>query len=332
VKVVNIKKLAESYDRPCVGVRVNYTEGIRGSNVLILKEHDVKIITSFMMGGDGVSDISDDLNDLHLSAIAEAMNQMIGSASTSLSSMIKIKIDIDTPHAFPLDFNDDSFISELNFDEEELVAITFRMEIGTLIDSEITQILPLTFALEMVEVMKNEMIGVSQAPQNTIAPKPAPAPAPQPQQQAAAPPPQPQYAPPPQYAPQPQYAPPPQYMPPPQPQYAPPPPSYQQPTQIAQPVQFDNFGAHLSAHHKENIDLIMDVPLEVTVELGRTTKKIKDILEFSPGSTIIELNKLAGEPIDVLVNGKFIAKGEVVVIDENFAVRITDIVSVDKRI
>ena len=75
----------------------------------------------------------------------------------------------------------------------------------------------------------------------------------------------------------------------------------------------------------ENIDLIMDVPLEVTVELGRTSKSIKDILDFSPG-TIIELDKLAGEPIDVLVNGKFVAKGEVVVIEESFGIRVTEII------
>ena len=82
---------------------------------------------------------------------------------------------------------------------------------------------------------------------------------------------------------------------------------------------------------KENIDLIMDVQLEVTVELGRTHKSIKDVLEFAPG-TIIELNKLSGEPIDVLVNGKIVAKGEVVVIDENFSIRVTDIIKQEGQI
>jgi flagellar motor switch protein FliN/FliY len=75
----------------------------------------------------------------------------------------------------------------------------------------------------------------------------------------------------------------------------------------------------------ENIGLITDVPLEVTVELGRTAKAISDILDFAPG-TIIELEKVAGEPVDVLVNGKFVAKGEVVVIEESFGVRVTEIV------
>ena len=72
--------------------------------------------------------------------------------------------------------------------------------------------------------------------------------------------------------------------------------------------------------------MIMDVPLDVTVELGRTSKSIQDILEFAPG-TIIELNKIAGEPIDVLVNGKYVARGEVVVIEESFGVRITEIIN-----
>ena len=107
--------------------------------------------------------------------------------------------------------------------------------------------------------------------------------------------------------------------------------AFQQQNVNVRPVQFQNFDPAAVMQQKENIDIIMDVQLEVTVELGRTTKKIKDILEFVPG-TIIELDKLAGEPIDILVNGKFVAKGEVVVIDENFGIRITDIISPEKRI
>jgi flagellar motor switch protein FliN/FliY len=93
-----------------------------------------------------------------------------------------------------------------------------------------------------------------------------------------------------------------------------------------QPVQFQPFNAAYNPiTQQENIDLIMDVPLDVTVELGRTSKSIKEILEFAPG-TIIELDKVAGEPIDVLVNGKLVAKGEVVVIEESFGIRVTDII------
>ena len=102
-------------------------------------------------------------------------------------------------------------------------------------------------------------------------------------------------------------------------------PMMTQPVNVQQ-AQFQAFTNDLNpAFQSENIDLIMDVPLEVTVELGRTSKSIQDILDFAPG-TIIELNKIAGEPIDVLVNGKYVAKGEVVVIEESYGIRITDIV------
>ena len=98
-----------------------------------------------------------------------------------------------------------------------------------------------------------------------------------------------------------------------------------------QPAQFQSFEEDRILIDKQNISLIMDVPLQVTVELGRTQRLIRDILELSPGS-IIELDKLAGEPVDILVNGKQIAKGEVVVIDESFGVRITDIADPSKRL
>ncbi len=99
-----------------------------------------------------------------------------------------------------------------------------------------------------------------------------------------------------------------------------------QPNMSIQPAQFQNFAGDFNPMQpQENIDLIKDVPLEVTVELGRTAKSISDILDFAPG-TIIELDKIAGEPIDVLVNGKFVAKGEVVVIEESFGVRVTEII------
>lgn len=312
VRVLRWDDLAKSYDRPCVGIKVDYIEGVNGSNIMVLKQHDVKIITSLMMGGDGTGpDVEGEINELDLSAIAEAMNQMSGSSSTSLSSLIKARIDIATPVAFVLDFKDDKFFDLVHFEGQEVVCISFRMEIGTLVDSEIMQILPTKFAMEMVEIMKNDIDGpkVDKIPEPPI----------QSQPQAPPPPPvQPVYE-----QPQPQVV----YQAPQQPQYIPP---VSQPIN-AQPAQFQNFDVGAVMQQKENIDIIMDVPLEVTVELGRTSKKIKDILEFSPGS-IIELDKLAGEPIDILVNGKFVARGEVVVIDENFGIRITDIINAEHRI
>ncbi|MDR2903346.1 MAG: flagellar motor switch phosphatase FliY [Clostridiales bacterium] len=327
VDIIRWRSLSEGYDRPCVGIRVDYKEGIEGSNVMLLKDRDVKIISNLMMGGDGTEDIEGELNEIDLSAIAEAMNQMVGSASTSLASLVKMRIDIDTPHAFVLDFNDTSFQDNVAFTDDEVVCISFRMEIGTLVDSEIMQVLPMKFARDMVDILSVEIQPQAAAPQAQMPP---------PTQQAS------QMAPPAQQMPPPLAAAAPQPMPMPQPApqqyYAPPQPAYQQPAPTVplqninvQPAQFQSFDMASVMQQKENIGIIMDVPLEVTVELGRTYKKIKDILEFSPG-TIIELDKLAGEPIDILVNGKFVAKGEVVVIDENFGIRISEIINEELRV
>ena len=334
-------ELSNSYDRPAVGVKVGYREGLEGSNILILTNRDVKIIADLMMGGEGAVGDDVELNDLDMSAIGEAMNQMVGSASTSLSSMVSRKIDIDTPYPFVLDFQSDDVLNTIGFETDQVIAcVSFRMEIETLIDSEIMQIMPVNFAQELVGVMKTHLMGNMGISEAAPAPAPPPVaapPPPAPHQPAAAAPPPPApmpAAPPPQHAEAPPagyaYPPPPHGYPPPPPGYgypqAPPPPP-----QNVQPVNFQPFDVGAVYQQKENMGIIMDVPLDITVELGRTHRKISEILDFSPG-TVIELDKLAGEPIDILVNGKFVAKGEVVVIDENFGIRVTDIVSVEKRL
>lgn len=302
--------IVAAYERPCVFIRIGYTVGLDGSNVLVLKEHDVKVITDLMMGGDGTN-TSEELGELHLSAICEAMNQMMGSAATSLSSMLNKMIDISPPEADVVDLTEtvdpadvDSFLAG------QFVMISFRMEIGDLVNSQIMQLYPFSFAREMCSsITKNMEMDV-----NATATEQQPAEAPQPAAPAQA---QPMQA-------QPMMG---------QPMQAQPmmgQPMMAQPMMTpvnVQPAQFQAFapGSISPALQSENIDLIMDVPLEVTVELGRTSKSIQEILDFTPG-TIIELNKIAGEPIDILVNGKYVAKGEVVVIEENFGVRITDII------
>ena len=352
VSISDWQTLSDCYDRPCVGVLVDYKEGLEGTNVLILKDRDVKIIADLMMGGDGAIDEGTPVSDLDMSAIGEAMNQMVGSSSTSISSMIRKKIDIATPKPFLMDFADTDTSKTVGFKPEDmLVKVAFKMEIGTLINSEIMQILPIDFAIRMVAQLKNDMLG-EQAPEQVNVDAAALA-------QPAAGGQQPQQMAPqagaetyrqempmdtqaatvaqgiaPGAAPvQPVYAYPPQMQPPPgpYPQGGYPPPQQEGPPVNVQPVQFQSFDGGHYLQNKENIGIIMDVPLDITVELGRTRKKIHEILEFSPG-TIIDLDKLAGEPIDILVNGKFVAKGEVVVIDENFGIRITDIISADKRI
>ena len=339
VSFSNWDDIVNDYERPCVFIKIGYTQGLNGSNILVLKEKDVMVITDLMMGGDGTN-ISGEIGELHLSAISEAMNQMMGSSATSLSSMLNRTIDISPPVAEVVDLKNTLDEGEIdNFLANEFVKISFRMEIGDLVDSEIMQLYPPDFVKDMCKgVTENMELDSQNVKEETPAANTA-ATATAPQQPA----------------------------------------DNNMNNQNAmnqnamnqnmmnqnmsnpnmmnqnmmnqnmmnqnmmgqnnmgqsvnvQPAQFTPFGAMPNpAYQPENIDLIMDVPLEVTVELGRTKKSISEILDFGPGK-IIELNKLAGEPVDVLVNGKYVAKGEVVVIEESFGVRITEIINAAKAI
>lgn len=387
--------LLDTYEKPCVFIQIKYTQGLDGTNILVLKEHDVKVITDLMMGGDGTN-TEGELGELHLSAISEAMNQMMGSAATSLSTLLQTVIDISPPESSLFDLTEVKDGKEISpFLGGTFVKISFRMQIDDLVDSTIMQLYPIDFARKLVETFINtQMANIDGATEK----KPE-----QPENNTAAP--------------------------------TPAPGGTDNQTQMnntnlngmgmnqmgtnqmngmgmngmdqmgnmgmngmnqmgnagmngmnqmgnmgmngmnqmgnmgmngmnqmgnmgmngmnqmgmnqmngmgmmnqmgmmgmpqqnvnVQPAQFQSFSNdNMGTTGQENIGLIKDVPLEVTVELGRTTKSISDILDFSPG-TIIELDRIAGEPIDVLVNGKFVAKGEVVVIEESFGVRITEII------
>lgn len=321
VTYTTMEELAEKQVTPCVFIYISYRVGLEGKNMLILNERDVKVITDLMMGGDGTNTDAE-LGELHLSAICEAMNQMMGSASTSMSSMINEMVDISPPTATRVDFGEEFPEEFKTLIDQTFVQVSFRMEVGDLVDSQIMQLYPMEFARRIYEQFKGAAMGGGSAPAEESSAPPAPEPAPMPAQQPEAPQPQP--------APQPQMAAPQMNMGvQQQPMAGMPQPMYAMPPQDIniQPAQFQSFMPmqNLDGIAPENIDLIMDVPLEVTVELGRTSKSIKEILDFSPG-TIIELDKLAGEPVDVLVNGKFVAKGEVVVIEESFGIRVTEII------
>lgn len=336
--------LVKSYDRPCVFLQIKYKEGLDGNNILILKENDVKIIADLMMGGDGTN-TDGEITELHLSAICEAMNQMMGSASTSLSSMLNMKIDISPPTASLVDLNDNLDQNEISdFLSKGFVKNAFKLTIGDLVDSEIMQLFPVKFAKNLCRRFENGSdVETASLPEEPVSEhviqqdKPQGQQPQQTQQQTQQSMQQSmsgqQMTPPPVNMNQAGYGMPTGYpmgvmgtMP----GYNGVPYQQMQPQMMqevnVQPAQFQAFSNDLAAvTQKENINLIMDVPLEVTVELGRTTKSIKEILEFAPG-TIIELDKIAGEPIDVLVNGKYVAKGEVVVIEESFGIRVTEII------
>ena len=392
VTLATWKTLLDSYEKPCVFIQIKYTKGLDGTNILVLKEHDVKVITDLMMGGDGTN-TEGELGELHLSAISEAMNQMMGAAATSLSTLLQTVIDISPPESSLFDLTEVKDGKEISpFLGGTFVKISFRMQIDDLVDSTIMQLYPIDFARKLVETFINtQMANIDEVTEK----KPA-----QPENDTTA---------------------------------QIPAPGTNNQTQMnntnlngmnqmgnmgmndmnqmnnmgmngmnqmgnmgmngmnqmgnmgmngmnqmgsmgmnqmgnmgmngmnqmgnmgmngmnqmgnmgmnsmnqmgmmgmpgqnvnVQPAQFQSFSNdNMGTTGQENIGLIKDVPLEVTVELGRTTKSISDILDFSPG-TIIELDRIAGEPIDVLVNGKFVAKGEVVVIEESFGVRITEII------
>ncbi|MBO7747886.1 flagellar motor switch phosphatase FliY [Paenibacillus sp. MWE-103] len=350
VSLIRRSELDEEFPRPHVAVSVSYVDGFQGINSLVIKTKDAQTIADLMLGGEGKL-LGSELNEIHISAVQEAMNQMMGSSATSMSTIFNRFVNISPPGINILDVSNGEGVENLPPDDR-FIKVSFRLMIGDLIDSTIMQLLPIAFAKEMVDTL----MGGASDPAPAAAPAPTPTAAPvaaaahvamaetaasyaEPYASAPAPAPSSMPATMPMEPPAAPMQQPPAYAQPPMPQYAAAPPAgpqtygaMQNRSATVQPVQFANFqGAPYVQTDDSNLNLLLDIPLKVTVELGRTQKQIKDILELSQGS-IIELDKLAGEPVDILVNNKLIAKGEVVVIDENFGVRVTDIVSQWDRI
>ncbi|ATP39361.1 flagellar motor switch phosphatase FliY [Solibacillus sp. R5-41] len=322
ISMINRNRLEEEFPHPYVAVQVEYTIGLSGMNLLVIKQSDAAIIADLMLGGDGLNP-KPELSEIQLSAVQEAMNQMMGSAATSMSTVFNQKVDISPPSIDLMNFSQNEGTDNIP-DDDLLVKISFRLRIGELIDSNLMQLLPLNFSKKIVKSLMGE-VDESEAAATTVLDKPAPVaqpapPMPQPVQQPMQQ--QPYYE---QPVAQQQ---PPMYQ---QPMYAMPTQQQQPPVNVQQ-AQFASFeSANITQSEARNLNMLLDIPLQVTVELGRTKRSVKEILELSSGS-IIELDKLAGEPVDILVNSRLIAKGEVVVIDENFGVRITDILSQADRL
>lgn len=319
VSMTTLESLKGEFQVPNIALEVKYTSGIMGENLLVMKITDAAVIANLMMGGDGIvsSDITE-LTEIELSAVSEAMNQMVGSAATSMATMFMREVNISPPISkIWSDLTEP--LSEGISDNEPLVQVSFSLTIGTLVDSYMMQLLPMVTAKKIVSIMMGQEEEEVQPNQNEQAAYSAPKP------QVAAP----QYSQPePQYGHQDAE----QYGGYPQQMYEKPIETRRQPQVEVQQATFQPLGvAATSQSMPKNIDLILDVPLEISVVLGRTKKNIKDILNLGTGS-LIELDKLAEEPVEILVNGKKVAYGEVVVVDENFGVRITNIVSNEERI
>ncbi|MFL0165417.1 flagellar motor switch phosphatase FliY [Candidatus Clostridium helianthi] len=319
VSVTTLKEIKEGFETPNIVLDIEYIAGIIGRNILIIKTLDGLVISNLMMGGDGNVTEAHDLSEIEISAVSEAMNQMIGSAATSMATMFGRKVDISPPSA-KIVVDGSIPISDAIPEDQPIVRVSFRMTIGDIVDSNIMQIFPIETAKNIVAIMtgedKEKEVAASEPEKDNkkdtivnkeIYEQPAPV-----QQQ-----PQQQYQPEPQY--QQQYQ---------QPQYEQ--PRMQQPVEV-HAATFEPLVPQNSVPPIKNIDLILDVPLDISVVLGRTKKSIQDILNLGTGS-LIELDKLAEEPVEILVNGKQIALGEVVVVDENFGIRITNIVSSVERI
>ena len=389
VSVVDVKDFSLGNLEPAIGVEIKYVEGLEGSNIMLLKRSDIKVIVDILMGME-TADEDFELNELTISCVCEVMNQMMGSAATAMSDFLGFRVDISTPQSFELDNLDRFKQDHLPQGADQIVVVRFFLRIENALESEFMNVMSVTLAKELLKSLglESEVTGgvpdaqPAPAPAPAAAPEssgggdhkmsqaeieamlagmnsepepaPAPAPAPAPQSAPAAQAPQ-QPAPaaqmgqpgqtPPPYPPYPMpgmdgqmqggymgyppmyYPPYPYPYPPQQPegtvQKAPP-----EPKVIAtKPVCMEEMDPmeRLGREQAQNLDLIMEVPLQVTVEIGRARRKVQDILEFAKGSLVV-LDKLAGDQVDLFVNGKCIARGEVVVIEDNFGVRITEIV------
>ena len=298
VSLVYKEELTDEFPNPHVAVQVQYTEGFSGTNLLVIKHEDAAVISDLMLGGTGENP-TEIMDEIKLSAVQEAMNQMMGSAATSMSTVFQKKIDISPPSLDILNIQKGEG-TELIPKDDVFVKVSFNLKVGTLIDANIMQLLSISFAKSLVEellVPSAEGTAASIEKESGLNEK-------QTEQPAA------------------------EYIQHEETQQAEP---VHVPVDV-QPASFSEF-EHVSSPQGDsrNLDMLLDIPLQVTVELGRTKRTVQEILALSSGA-IIELDKLAGEPVDILINSKLIAKGEVVVIDENFGVRVTDIISQRDRI
>ena len=389
VSVVPVEEFSLGDLEPAIAVEIKYVSGLEGSNIMLLKRSDVKVIVDILMGSE-MPEEEFELNDLTISAVCEVMNQMMGAASTALSDFLGRPVNISTPQSSTLD-DLQSFKSEhFHNDQGLLVVVRFMLKIENILNSEFVNVMSVDLARELLlgfgmDVGALDDTGAqahSQPAQEAAAPAAEPAPAAeggggklsqeeierlmggmaQPSQPAPAPaaesgggklsqeeierlmggmtqPSQPAPEPVPQAQPtaaQPQYA-------PPQPQYAPVQPQYIQAPVMQQTYQPEpkvintrplelptlDVAKEIGEEQAQNLELIMSVPLEVSVEIGRTRRKVEDILTFSKGSLVV-LDKLAGDQVDLFVNGLCVARGDVVVVDDNFGVRITEVLKQPK--
>ena len=311
VKVLTKQQLFNSFVVPYMVIKVDFSEGLNGYNLLVIKLNDAATMASLMMGGDGTP-MSEEISDLEISAASEAMNMMIGTAATSLSQMFHRTINISPPQTNLLRTKGDPLAQPPENIEDIIVVVSFSMKIGELVDTEIMQIMAVETAKEEAYLLLKDILGLDEEPVQTQTPAANAASSDMDDFQQMAN----------MLMEQEPLVPSPTPSAPPAPMQL----DMSQP-QVAQPANQTALGSL----EQRNLDLILDIPLRVSVVLGRTKRPIKDVLKIAPGS-VVELDSLADEPVDILVNGTLVATGEVVVVNENFGVRITNIISTMERI
>uniref|UniRef100_A0A7V4TJC0 Flagellar motor switch protein FliN n=1 Tax=Candidatus Caldatribacterium saccharofermentans TaxID=1454753 RepID=A0A7V4TJC0_9BACT len=292
VEVVAKEKVPELFPERHLLVRVVYQEGLRGENLLFVKEEDARVMVNLMMGGDGKEGLPEVLGEIELSAISEAMNQMMGSACTAMSDFLGRRINISPPETI---WQDAEAVEQAWLEEQKepfFAVIHFRLNVEDVIDSTMLQIVPLSFAREIVAVLLPEETTTEEVFAGVEGTQVREEPLEEKEKGKRE--------------------------------------EKERAKVKAQPVEFVEFKKRGESQERANLELLFDVTLPLVVELGRTRLSVREILDLGPGS-IIELDKLAGEPVDLYVNDVLFARGEVVVIEENFGIRITEIVSPEER-
>lgn len=307
VNVINAGSFSYENLEPAIGVEINYIEGLDGVNIMIWNRMDAKVIVEILMG-QSIPDDEFEMDEINTSAMCEVMNQMMGSAATALSEFLGRTINISTPEAYEI-YDNMEFKNKYFIDDDIIVAVSFDLFIEGSVQSQFINVMPVALARDLIsgflkgsekfvessyeieEPEKNSSNDESLSLKDNRKERTAKIATKKQEHKVV------------------------------------------KPVNV-KPINLDNFDSEeeiLSDDQLLNLGLIMSVPLEIRVEIGKSRKPIKDILEFTQG-TIIELDKQAGALVDIIVNGQLIAKGEVVVVNDNFGVRIAEIVKKDELI
>ncbi|MEW6103699.1 MAG: flagellar motor switch protein FliN [bacterium] len=260
VKTLTSEELETELPKNAIVVETEHTEGLKGMTYMILLKEHGATMADLATGGDGTKP-PEELTEVYLGALADAIGKMIEAANSSLSTKLGRQIlSTHPPKVRIIDFEKQK--TELDIlKESQLVKINYNLNVGDLFEGDFIQLVPVDMAKPIVE-------GIEEKETPSVIP--------------------------------------------------------------TGPVQFAEARPTMP-EMPSNIQLLMDVPVEISVELGKTNKNISDLLKIGEGY-IMELDKMAGEPVDVLVNGRLVAKASVVVIDENFGVRITSIITPKERL